>query len=221
MALVVVPLGSYSSCIVPGMSRTRITEDSEERREALGVGVQPGRRKKATVAQGSARARRVMRRAFNRWQRLFGLPAGSPPPPVSINPRLRRALARCLLAAGTIELRPDVAAGQHRRLLEVLCHELAHLAVYRAHGSSARLHGPQWRALMSAAGFQPVPASSMCTVLAPIRRHVHKNLPLRFEHHCPVCQMVRIARRAVPAWRCASCVSAGLPGILTVKRTGV
>jgi len=29
-------------------------------------------------------------------------------------------------------------------LEEVLCHELAHVAVYRLHGRAARTHGPEW-----------------------------------------------------------------------------
>jgi hypothetical protein len=40
-------------------------------------------------------------------------------------------------------------------LEEVLCHELAHVAVYRLHGRAVRPHGPEWKGLVAAAGFKP------------------------------------------------------------------
>jgi SprT protein len=97
----------------------------------------------------------------------------------------------------------------------VLCHELAHLAVHRLHGRSAKPHGPEWRALMQAAGYPPV--TSLCRVVTD--QSADRRLsPSQFEHRCPVCQMVRLARRRVSAWRCANCVAAGLPGELIVTR---
>jgi predicted SprT family Zn-dependent metalloprotease len=38
-------------------------------------------------------------------------------------------------------------------LEEVLCHELAHVAVYRLHGRSVRPHGPEWKRLVRQVGF--------------------------------------------------------------------
>jgi predicted SprT family Zn-dependent metalloprotease len=40
-------------------------------------------------------------------------------------------------------------------LREVLCHELAHFAVWYVHGRSARRHGLEWRELMELAGYTP------------------------------------------------------------------
>jgi predicted SprT family Zn-dependent metalloprotease len=37
----------------------------------------------------------------------------------------------------------------------VLCHELAHLAARERHGDRIRPHGPEWKALMRAAGYEP------------------------------------------------------------------
>jgi hypothetical protein len=40
-------------------------------------------------------------------------------------------------------------------LQEVLCHEMAHLATRELHGRNVRPHGPEWKALMTSAGFEP------------------------------------------------------------------
>jgi predicted SprT family Zn-dependent metalloprotease len=103
-------------------------------------------------------------------------------------------------------------------LREVLCHELAHLAVYRLHGGSARPHGPEWRQLMAAVGVASLATARTCAVVRPTKPNARKDYRSRFEHRCPVCQMVRFARRPVRSWRCAGCVAAGLPGLLTVTR---
>jgi hypothetical protein len=42
-------------------------------------------------------------------------------------------------------------------------------------------------------------------------------LGYRFEHRCPVCQSVRLARRRMTAWRCAECVEAGLNGVIDIR----
>ncbi len=39
-----------------------------------------------------------------------------------------------------------------------------------------------------------------------------------WEHHCPVCQLGKLARRPVPQWRCADCREAGLKGELVITR---
>ena len=177
-----------------------------------------GARPEGAVAHRCARATRVMRHACPAWLVAFGVSPASAPPDVRVNARLRRALGRCVLATGRIDIRPDVASGPLSKLREVLCHELAHLAVHRLHGDSARPHGPEWRGLMAAAGFSPVAAARTCTVRRPMSTRTHTNGQARFEHRCPVCQMVRSARRPVRAWRCADCVAAGLTGALMVTR---
>ncbi len=42
--------------------------------------------------------------------------------------------------------------------------------------------------------------------------------PASWEHHCPVCQTARLARRAVRRWRCRPCVEAGLSGELRIRK---
>lgn len=99
---------------------------------------------------------------------------------------------------------------------EVLCHELAHLAVYLRHGAAARPHGPEWRGLVEQAGY--VPRRRAPRVLGADRAPARRRMTARFEHRCPVCQAVRIARTATLRWRCAECVADGLDGDLIVTR---
>lgn len=161
------------------------------------------------------RHKRLFASETARCEQLWSLESGSLRPIVRVNPRLRRARGRCVPASRTVELRPDVTTGSANELRRVFCHELAHLAVHRLYGPSAKPHGQEWRALMQAAGYPPV--ASLCRVITGqgADRRLSSS---QFEHRCPVCQMVRLARRRVSAWRCANCVAAGLPGELIVTR---
>lgn len=147
-------------------------------------------------------------------------------PAVSVNRRFTRSLARFDGRLNTIELRPDVARWPGVRLRPVLTHELAHTAVFLRHGTAVRAHGAQWRSLVEIAGVEATarvlagcrpwasaPAVPAAQVAVPERR----TAATRYEHRCPVCQMVRIARRPVPGWRCRDCVNAGLEGRLTIS----
>jgi len=83
------------------------------------------------------------------------------------------------------------------------------------HGRDCRPHGPEWKALMRQAGFEPrvrIPAEQL------VERPRGKKPGAVWEHRCPVCQMVRMNRRRVPRWRCAACREAGLEGKLIIKR---
>ena len=100
--------------------------------------------------------------------------------------------------------------------VEVLCHELAHVAAYELHGRRCRPHGPEWAALMRAAGFEPCARARLthdvsALVVAPRRGS-------QYEHRCPVCQAVRFARRPVRQWRCVACLTAGLDGRLLISK---
>jgi predicted SprT family Zn-dependent metalloprotease len=118
-----------------------------------------------------------------------------------------------------IELSRRLLARNRRLRLEVLCHEAAHLAVRERAGRAARPHGPEWAELMRAAGFAP-----RATIAGPCRPGRAAAAPRRqnpsvaYEHRCPVCQFTRRARCPVPAWHCKSCVDAGLPGKLLIRR---
>lgn len=157
------------------------------------------------------------------WLRVWRIPRPGAIEVVA-NPRLRRSRARWIPALRRIELRPDVAAGPRQLMLEALCHEAAHAAVFLI-APAARPHGAEWRAFVEAAGFTPrVAHIERCRFVAKAPANAPAKAPVKatsavvFEHVCPVCQMVRTSTRRVARWRCAACVSAGLPGELEISR---
>ena len=124
--------------------------------------------------------------------------------------RLKRSWGRAYPKTGRIVLARALL--EHRQLGErVLCHEAAHVAAYREVGCHEPPHGPTWRRLVTAAGHEP---ELSCGPALP--RAVESN-SARYLHRCEVCSFTRIARRPVPRWRCADCVTAGLGGELTVS----
>jgi predicted SprT family Zn-dependent metalloprotease len=151
-------------------------------------------------------------------------------PRVEVNPRFRRSLARFDGRRNRIEIRADVARWPARRLRPLLIHELAHAAVFQRHGTAARAHGSQWQSLMTLAEVEPTaravagcrsrPLASRDPVPPPM--HAERNTRrTQYAHRCPVCQMVRIAKRPVPRWRCRDCVGAGLEGRLVIDAVRV
>jgi predicted SprT family Zn-dependent metalloprotease len=136
---------------------------------------------------------------------------------ITFSPRLRATLGRCHPEKGRITLHQSLALEAADHLPLVLCHELAHVVAFRRHGPAVAPHGPEWRALVQQAGFDPavtLPVAPTCdNASAPGR--------LAYAHTCPTCHTRRLARRPVPRWRCAECVAAGLPGELVITRTGV
>ena len=134
------------------------------------------------------------------------------------NRRLTRTVARFKRRERVIELglRFFEQPAKHE---EILSHEFAHAAVAFVHGPSPRPHGPEWRRYVSLAGFEPAARATRSVPSAGVtvrRRAVAKAAV--YVHRCPVCQMVRRAKRPVPQWRCAACVAAGLPGVLVIER---
>ena len=139
---------------------------------------------------------------------------------IQFSQRLRSSLGRCMPSRGIVRLNRSLLNARPAVLEEVLCHELAHVVTFERHRGHCRPHGPEWAALMHAAGFEPrVRARLGHDVQAAVRK---ARDPLRsYEHRCPVCQAMRLARRPVPQWRCAACAAAGLEGKLVItKRAG-
>jgi predicted SprT family Zn-dependent metalloprotease len=157
-------------------------------------------------------------RLIRAWGGIWGVPGLESSVDVRFSSRLRWSLGRCRPGSGRITLHADLRHERRSLLPEVLCHEVAHVVAYRAFGGRARPHGAEWRELVRAAGFSPsVRMAGAGRPPAPARP-----LPgvLPFEHRCPVCQMIRFAKRPVRAWRCADCLDAGLPGELIITRRG-
>ena len=144
---------------------------------------------------------------------LWGRPELASSVIIQFSGRLRSSLGRTRVDVRRVRLNPLLASANEQLLNEVLCHELAHIAIYERFGKSVKPHGPEWTALVQRAGFEP-----------RLRHSVTGEKPStaaqRFEHLCPVCQAVRYAKRSMTQWRCESCVEAGLEGKLLITSVG-
>ena len=151
------------------------------------------------------------------WAEQWGVPGLGTRLTLEFSQRFRSSLGRCAPEAREVRLAAFLLDGPEALLLEALCHESAHAAVYELHGRAARPHGPEWRELMTAAGFEPrarIPAKLLDGVAPALSRNTRS----LWEHRCPVCQTMRIGRTVVGRWRCAACREAGLEGELVITR---
>jgi len=97
----------------------------------------------------------ALRSQAERWAELWGLPGLTESVTVEFSRRFRSSLGLCRPAQSRIRLAAHLEKGNGDLLEEVLCHELAHVAVYRLHARAVRPHGPEWKGLVAAAGFEP------------------------------------------------------------------
>jgi predicted SprT family Zn-dependent metalloprotease len=149
------------------------------------------------------------------WGLLWGIEDFNSRVRIGISSRMRRSLARCVPARGEIRVSASLLTGEPL-LLEVLCHEAAHIAVHLLHGPACRPHGSEWRRLMTAAGYEPHARLEIKDEIATPPPPPGQT----YEHRCPVCQTVYRARRPMQYWRCSDCVAAGLDGRLEISRGG-
>jgi predicted SprT family Zn-dependent metalloprotease len=145
---------------------------------------------------------------------LWSIPALASASTIEFSSRMTVSLGRCIPTRGIVRLNASLQADTDELLHEVVCHELAHMAVYLRHGAGVRPHGPEWRGLVEAAGYTP---SVRLSVDASLSSGARPRVT-RWEHRCAVCHTVRIARTATPRWRCAECVADGLVGQMIVTR---
>lgn len=150
-----------------------------------------------------------------RWMSLWGLPGFEQHIAVSFSSRLHRALGRCYAKRRRITLAERLKEMKPSVLEEVLCHELAHLAVLELFGEKCRPHGSEWARLMRAAGFEPRRRLVLDDGGEPSSISHPRYI---YIHYCPVCQSERVARRPVRAWRCASCSALGMDGELEIVK---
>lgn len=129
--------------------------------------------------------------------------------------RLRTALGRCYPQRALVRLNEILVLPDNEDLLiEVACHEVAHVAVYERYGKQCRPHGPEWSALVQAAGYQPTLRAAAAGP-APAKRTSSKSNVL-YQHRCKSCGAMRTVRRPMVHWRCAKCVAAGQSGELQI-----
>jgi len=156
-----------------------------------------------------------LQRRLDRWLDRWGAPALSRSLRIEFSPRLRRAFGRCYQDERLIRLTPSLLDTQSHLLAEILCHEAAHAAVYERHGAVAKPHGPEWESMMRVAGFEP-------RVRIPVVVHAASGensgeRPL-YQHHCPVCDLSRAAKRPMRTWRCRTCLGTRTRGLLVIRR---
>jgi predicted SprT family Zn-dependent metalloprotease len=160
--------------------------------------------------------------SVRRWGLQWAVPDLANVVTIEFSTRMRRSLGRCHPASGRIRLASFLLQEPPSVLKEVLCHEVAHVAVYQLFGASAKPHGVAWTELVRRAGFEPrTRARAMIGKVAKTAPPPSAPIPdviTRYEHRCPVCHTVRSSRRPVPRWRCAECVDAGLAGTMVISR---
>ena len=130
---------------------------------------------------------------------------------VTFSQRMTKSLGRVRPAAGVIRLNARLQFAPCELLIEVLCHEAAHVAVYLIHGPHAKPHGPEWRALVQRAGYQPTTKLAHPLLPAP-RPGLHwtgsPRPVVRHRYRCPICQHDYFVRRKSSRLYCNLCHSA-------------
>src|SRR5687767_12156239 len=144
--------------------------------------------------------RDIIRASIESWGKLWGLPKLSADVTVSFSTRMTASLGRCRPETGRVTLNAALLDSAQDLMIEVLCHEVAHVAARRVALKKPRPHGVEWQDLVRQAGHVP-------RIRTQSRRLRKVRSPRRYfyEHRCPVCHAVRFARRAVKTWICAAC----------------
>jgi predicted SprT family Zn-dependent metalloprotease len=127
---------------------------------------------------------------------------------VTFSGRMTKSLGRVRPMTGQIRLNSKLQTVPRRFLLEVLCHEAAHVAVHLLHGANAKPHGPEWQELVRIAGYQPATklGHQALTQKAP-----QKTAISRHRYRCRICQCDYFVRRKSSRLHCNLCYSAGSP----------
>jgi predicted metal-dependent hydrolase len=81
--------------------------------------------------------------SLDRWLRLWDVPYLERESRIEWSPRLTRSLGRCYPDRRLVRISAHLETATDGLLLEVLCHEMAHLAARELHGRNVRPHGPE------------------------------------------------------------------------------
>jgi len=156
------------------------------------------------------------RTAVERWLGVWSVPELAQETTVEWSSRMTSSLGRSHPRTGVVRVAAYLQKAETALVEEVLCHELAHVAAYAIHGERLRTpHGPEWKQLMRAVGYEPRARLRIPDGLAPKRK---RRRSYAYVHWCLFCKMPRIARRVMRRWRCASCRHNGLDGELHIVR---
>ncbi len=109
------------------------------------------------------------------WSALWEIPALESGVSVQYSLRMTRSLGRCYPERPLIRLANSLIDGQRTTLEEALCHELAHIVVHELNGGMCRPHGPEWKAFMRKAGFEPRTRLRWDRAAAPAKRKQEKD----------------------------------------------
>jgi predicted SprT family Zn-dependent metalloprotease len=157
---------------------------------------------------------------LEQWAWAWELPDLPDQVTIEISNRLRSSIGLCYPERSLVRLHPVVRELDEPIFLEILCHELAHVAVHRHFGRGCKPHGREWIDLVEAAGFDARTRLPPGSVFAtPSQRATRKTV--LWHHRCPRCHAARTARRPVYTWRCATCRKRGRSGKLEITREEV
>jgi len=152
------------------------------------------------------------------WAECWGVAGLEQRVSIALSSRMRTSLGRCIPSRGQVRIANFVLDGPEALVEEVVCHELAHVAVVELHGGGVRAHGGEWRALMQRAWCRPrarIPATELEAAIP----HDQSSRVL-WAHRCTTCEMTHMAGRPVKNWRCRACRRRGLSGELLIDRIG-
>lgn len=142
-------------------------------------------------------------RALAKWAGCWRTPGLAGLLSISFSNRLRKSAGRVRPKAGIVTLHAKLITAPRSVVLEVLCHEAAHVAAYLLHGSRVKPHGSQWRALVQAAGYQP--STSLRSRWLPPPAPAPSS-SRRHHYRCPVCQADYFVRRRNSHLHCTPCL---------------
>ena len=155
------------------------------------------------MASGNSSYHKVL----SKWAKVWRTPDLPRRVSISFSKRMRNSLGRARPKSGMITVNAKCASASRAFLLEVICHEAAHVAAYMLYGLRTKPHGPEWAQLLRAAGYQPSTSLKACEwkELAPSRVLAH-----RHHYFCPICQADLYVTRKNSRLHCNTCFSAGV-----------
>lgn len=145
------------------------------------------------------------------WAHQWGVNLRSFELTIEWSPRLTRSLGRAYPKRKLVRLNRILFQTGFRNLLkEVLCHEIAHVAVFLIHGPKAASHGAEWKQLVTSVGF-------VARRVIELPGFLYSPSTIQYEHRCSVCHSKRYAKRPQLKWRCVRCREEGLSGKLGIQ----